>query len=110
MRETERMMTVEVKGAVAKPALIQHIEGAPLGYYLNLSGGFSHDADLDQISILLPNGGLLVKTDNQPFNPIVPGGSLIMVSGKSQPTQSASVHPPNAAAPNSPDSGGRSQP
>jgi protein involved in polysaccharide export with SLBB domain len=110
LRETERMMTVEVKGAVAKPALIQHIEGAPLGYYLNLSGGFSHDADLDQISILLPNGGLLVKTENQPFNPIIPGGSLIMVSGKSQPNQSVSAHPPNTAVPNSTDSGVRSQP
>ena len=90
LRETERMMTVEVKGAVAKPALIQHIEGAPLGYYLNLSGGFSHDADLDQISVLLPNGGLLVKTGNQPFNPIIPGGSLIMVSGKVQTNQQPS--------------------
>ena len=104
LRETERMMTVEVKGAVAKPALIQHIEGAPLGYYLNLSGGFSHDADLDQISVLLPDGGLLVKTGNQPFNPIIPGGSLIMVSGKVQANQqpspareSTSVTTPNPA-------------
>lgn len=96
LRETERMMTVEVKGAVAKPALIQHIEGAPLGYYLNLSGGFSHDADLDQISVLLPNGGLLVKTGNQPFNPIIPGGSLIMVSGKSQLPQQQPARQPNA--------------
>ena len=96
LRETERMLTVEVKGAVANPALIQHIEGAPLGYYLNLSGGFSHDADLDQISVLLPNGGLLVKTDNQPFNPIIPGGSLIMVSGKSQLPQQQPARQPNA--------------
>jgi protein involved in polysaccharide export with SLBB domain len=110
LRETERMMTVEVKGAVAKPALIQHVEGAPLGYYLNLSGGFSHDADLDQISILLPNGGLLIKTENQPFNPIVPGGSLIMVSGKSQPNQSVAGPPLNATDPKSSASGVRSQP
>jgi protein involved in polysaccharide export with SLBB domain len=110
LRETERMMTVEVKGAVVKPALIQHIDGAPLGYYLNLSGGFSHDADLDQISILLPNGGLLVKTENQPFNPIGPGGSLIMVPGKSQPSHSVSGPPFNATAPKSSDSGVRSQP
>ena len=82
LRETERLLTVEVKGAVAKPALVQHIEGAPLGYYLNLSGGFTPEADIDDISVLLPNGGLLVKTGNQPFNPVVPGGSLIMVSTK----------------------------
>lgn len=83
-RETERMLTVEVKGAVAKPAIIQHIEGAPLGYYLNLSGGFTEDADLDQISVLLPNGGLLAKNGNQAFNPVIPGGSLVMISSRPQ--------------------------
>lgn len=83
-RESERMLTVEVKGAVAKPALIQHIDGAPLGYYLNLSGGFTEDADLDQISVLLPNGGLLAKNGNQDFNPVIPGGSLVMISSRPQ--------------------------
>lgn len=82
IRATERLQTVEVKGAVNKPISLQYIEGAPLGYYLNLSGGFSADADLDNISVLLPEGGLLVKTGNQPFNPIIPGGSQIMVTRK----------------------------
>jgi protein involved in polysaccharide export with SLBB domain len=82
IRATERLQTVEVKGAVNKPISLQYIEGAPLGYYLNLSGGFSADADLDNISVLLPDGGLLVKTGNQPFNPVIPGGSQIMVTRK----------------------------
>lgn len=82
IRATEQLQTVDVKGAVNKPALIQHIAGAPLGYYLNLSGGFAPDADLESISVLLPDGGLLVKTGNQPFNPVIPGGSQIMVTRK----------------------------
>lgn len=82
LRETERMLTVEVKGAVEKPAVMQHIEGARLGYYLNLSGGFKDEADIRDISVLLPDGGLLVKSGDQPFNPVIPGGSLIMVSAK----------------------------
>jgi hypothetical protein len=32
--------------------------------------------------VLLPDGGLLVKTGNQPFNPVIPGGSQIMVTRK----------------------------
>lgn len=82
LRASEQLRTVEVNGAVIKPVLIQHIEGAPLGYYLNLSGGFTPDADLDNISVLLPDGGLLVKTGNQPFNPVLPGGSKITVTSK----------------------------
>jgi protein involved in polysaccharide export with SLBB domain len=82
LRETERMLTVEVKGAVEKPAVMQHIEGARLGYYLNLSGGFKDEADIQDISVLLPDGGLLVKSGDQPFNPVIPGGSLVMVSTK----------------------------
>jgi hypothetical protein len=82
IRATERLQTVEVKGAVNNPISLQYIEGAPLGYYLNLSGGFSADADLENISVLLPDGGLLVKTGNQPFNPVIPGGSQIMVTRK----------------------------
>ena len=88
IRATEQLQTVDVKGAVNKPALIQHIAGAPLGYYLTLSGGFAPDADLESISVLLPDGGLLVKTGNQPFNPVIPGGSQIMVTRKTlAPTQ-----------------------
>lgn len=86
IRATQQLQTVEVKGAVTKPVLIQHIEGAPLGYYLNLSGGFTPDADLDKISVLLPDGGLLVKAGDKPFNPVLPGGSQIMVTTKSMVT------------------------
>ena len=82
IRATQQLQVVDVKGAVNKPALIQHIAGAPLGYYLNLSGGFAPDADLESISVLLPDGGLLVKAGNQPFNPVIPGGSQIMVTKK----------------------------
>jgi len=85
LHQNERLLTVEVKGAVTKPALIQHIEGAPLGYYLNLADGFIPEADIAAISVLMPDGSLLRKQGDKPFNPIIKGGSQIMV-----PTSSTS--------------------
>jgi polysaccharide export outer membrane protein len=81
-RATERLRTVEVKGAVAQPAFVQFIEGARLGYYLGVCGGFSANADLDRISVLLPDGRVLRSTAGTPFDPEVPAGAVLIITAK----------------------------
>jgi protein involved in polysaccharide export with SLBB domain len=80
LRENERMQIVEVKGSVAKPALVQHIDDAPLGYYIGVCGGFTPNADLDRVVVILPDGRLLAKEGSANFNPKVPAGSTIVVT------------------------------
>jgi protein involved in polysaccharide export with SLBB domain len=80
--EATRLETVEVKGAVVKPAVLQYIKGARLGYYLNLTGGYAKDADLDKLAVLLPDGDMLIKRENTAFNPILPPGSIVIVTVK----------------------------
>lgn len=80
--ESTKLETVEVKGAVVKPAVIQFIKGAKLGYYLNLSGGYTKDADLEKVAVQLPDGGLLTKMENASFDPIIPAGSIIFIIEK----------------------------
>ena len=77
--ETTLLETVEIKGAVVKPAVIQYIQGARLGYYLNLCGGYAETADLENIVIQQPDGGLLAKKKGVAFNPVVPPGSIVVV-------------------------------
>ena len=81
-RQSERMETVEIKGAIAKPAMVQFIEGAPLGYYLSLCGGFTPSADVDNVIVHLSDGGLLVKKAGEAFNPEIPAGSIVVVTAK----------------------------
>ena len=81
-RESERMMTVEVKGSVAKPAIVQFTDDATLGYYIGLCGGFTANADLDRIVVLLPDGGIVASTKDAPFNPVIAPGSLIVVTAR----------------------------
>lgn len=81
--QESRLETIEVKGEVLKPAIIQHFKGALLGFYLNLCGGFTKDADVNTITVHLASGGLLVKKDNEEFNPVIPPGSIIIVQAKS---------------------------
>ena len=47
--------TVEVKGAVRKPAILQYKPGRKLDYYLELCGGFHKDADKTNTVAYLPN-------------------------------------------------------
>lgn len=82
IKESEWLQTVEMNGAVLKPARMQYIEGARLGYYLNLCGGFSSNADINKIVVHMPDGGLLTKIDNEPFNPELPAGSLVVIMTK----------------------------
>jgi protein involved in polysaccharide export with SLBB domain len=81
-RESERMQVVEIKGAVAKPALIQHMEGAALGYYLGLSGGYTPNADTERVVVVLPDGRILEREPGKPFNPIIPPGAMILVTAR----------------------------
>lgn len=81
-RETERMQVVEVKGAVAKPALMQHVEGATLGYYLGLCGGYTPNADVDRVVVVLADGRILEREPGKPFNPGIPAGAMIVVTAR----------------------------
>ena len=81
-RDTERLQIVEIKGAVSKPAMVQHIDGAQLGYYIGVCGGFATNADLDKVVVLLPDGRILAKEKDTAFNPEVPSGSVVVVTAK----------------------------
>lgn len=81
-RDTERLQIVEIKGAVSKPAMVQHIDRAPLGYYIGVCGGFATNADLDKVVVLLPDGRILAKEGDTAFNPEIPSGSVIVVTAK----------------------------
>ncbi len=81
-RESERLLTVEVKGAVNRPALVQHIEDARLGYYLGLCGGYSTSADPERVVVLLPDGSMLSGAGAKGFNPEIPPGAIIVVTAR----------------------------
>lgn len=81
-RETDRLQLVEVKGAVAQPAMIQFIEGAQFGYYVGICGGFAANADLDKVAVLLPDGRILAPEAGRPFNPPIPAGAVIVVTAR----------------------------
>jgi hypothetical protein len=99
--EESKLETIEVKGEVVKPAVIQHFKGATLGFYLTLCGGFTKDADAGKIAIHLPDGELLVKKENEEFNPVIRPGSIIIIQAKAgaedwrekTPTDPAAVPP-----------------
>jgi protein involved in polysaccharide export with SLBB domain len=81
-RETERLQVIEVKGAVQRPALVQFVEDATLGYYLGLCGGFTANADVDRVVVLLPDGELLSKEGDREFNPQLPAGAIVVVTAR----------------------------
>jgi polysaccharide biosynthesis/export protein len=82
--QTTRIETVEIRGAVVRPAMIQHFRDARLGHYLNLCGGLTADVDVDRMVVHLADGGLLVKKENQDFNPVLPPGSVVVISRKAE--------------------------
>ena len=92
-RASERMRIVEVKGAVAQPALVQFTESARLGYYLTACGGFTANADIDRMSMLLPDGRILRASPGAVFDPEIPAGTTIIVTAK------ANAEPPAPATP-----------
>ena len=86
-RETERLQVVEVKGAVAKPALVQHVEGARLGYYLTICGGATPNADLGRVVVLLADGTMLAPKAGEAFNPPVPAGATVVITARPVATE-----------------------
>jgi protein involved in polysaccharide export with SLBB domain len=92
-RATERLRIVEVKGAVAQPAMVQFTEGAKLGYYLTACGGFAVNADVERVSVLLPDGRVLQGAPGASFDPPVPAGAIIMVTTKAAPVPAAPAAP-----------------
>jgi protein involved in polysaccharide export with SLBB domain len=92
-RATERMRIVEVKGAVAQPALVQFTESARLGYYLTACGGFTANADIDRMSVLLPDGRILRAAPGAAFDPEIPAGATIIVTAKATAEPAAPATP-----------------
>jgi protein involved in polysaccharide export with SLBB domain len=84
IKDSEWLQTVDVSGAVMKPARLQWVEDAQLGFYLNMCGGFSTTADPAKIIIHLPDGGILAKQEGEAFNPKVPPGSTVVIMTKPQ--------------------------
>jgi protein involved in polysaccharide export with SLBB domain len=81
-RETERLQLVEVKGAVSKPAVVQHAEGGTLAYYITVCGGYTANADVDRVVVLLPDGGVLERQGARNFNPVLPAGAIVVVTAR----------------------------
>ena len=81
-RETERLQLVEVKGAVSKPAVVQHADGGTLAYYITVCGGYTANADVDRVVVLLPNGGVLERQGARTFNPVLPAGAIVVVTAR----------------------------
>jgi protein involved in polysaccharide export with SLBB domain len=92
-RATERMRIVEVKGAVAQPALVQFTESARLGYYLSACGGFTANADVERLSVLLPDGRILRASPGAAFDPEIPAGATIIVTAKANTEPAAPATP-----------------
>jgi nucleoside-diphosphate-sugar epimerase len=84
IKESEWLQTVDVSGAVMKPARLQWVEDARLGYYMNMCGGFSTTADASKVITHLLDGGILAKQEGEAFNPKVPPGSMIVIMTKPQ--------------------------
>lgn len=82
IRDSEWLETVEVKGAVLKPARVQFVDGARLGFYLNFCGGFTQNADTEKVVVHLPDGSMLTRKEGEEFNPQLPAGSLVVVTIK----------------------------
>jgi hypothetical protein len=81
-RETERLQLVEVKGAVSKPAVVQHADGGTLAYYITVCGGYTANADVDRVVVLLPDGGVLERQGARNFNPVLPAGAIVVVTAR----------------------------
>jgi protein involved in polysaccharide export with SLBB domain len=50
--------TISTSGQVEKPGLIDHEAGRTVGYYLDLAGGYTYDADRDGARLIRARTGL----------------------------------------------------
>lgn len=76
--------SVEVKGAVTNPSILQYRQGKNLNYYIDSSGGYHKDADKVNVIIYMPNKSAFKKKKFLIFskNPPVLPGSIIEVPFK----------------------------
>lgn len=77
--EAEKIGFVDVLGAVRNPMSIRLREDETLDYYIKFCGGFSPDADVDNIIIHLQSGEIVERKGSPTFNPVVTFGSVIEV-------------------------------
>lgn len=73
---------VDVRGAVNNPSLIIYREGERLDYYIDFCGGYSQNADIENIVIHLPDGSTIERKGALSFDPSIPPGSIIEVPFK----------------------------
>jgi len=92
--EKAKIDIVEVRGAVQKPALIQHKQGKKLDYYINECGGYTETSDIQNIIIYLPDGVPLKREGTLSFNPTILPGSIIEVPFTEKRNQSQSPNKP----------------
>ncbi|MDC1375399.1 SLBB domain-containing protein [Polaribacter sp.] len=79
-----QLQTIEVKGMVLKPSLVQFENGLSLRKYISKSGGFSEDADKNKIYVAYANGD--IKTTKRflfiKMYPKLESGAVIFVPEK----------------------------
>jgi hypothetical protein len=73
---------VDIKGAVKNPMSIRFREEETLDYYISFCGGFTPDADVENIVIHFPDGSILERKGEPTFNPVILKGSVIEVPFK----------------------------
>lgn len=81
-RREVKIDNVEVRGAVKNPTLIIFREGEDLDYYINFCGGYSQNADIENIVIHFPDGSFIERKGALSFNPDILPGSIIEVPFK----------------------------
>jgi protein involved in polysaccharide export with SLBB domain len=77
--ETDR---IEVRGAVKAPSTVIHQTGQKLDDYIKMCGGYRDDADIEKVTVRLPDGKVLAAAGAAPFNPVIDPGSVIDVPVK----------------------------
>jgi len=73
---------VDVRGAVRNPSLIIYRDDERLDYYIDFCGGYSQNADIENIVIHLPDGSTIERKGALSFNPDIPAGSIIEIPFK----------------------------
>ena len=76
---SRRRLAVRVSGQIARPGMITFREGERFGYYLDMAGGVSSNADKSEIRIIRAATGLWEEPDD---DTVVEPGDTIFVPDK----------------------------
>ncbi len=78
--------SVEVRGAVQRPSILQYSAGKRVSYYIKLCGGYPENGDRNNVVVLYPGGEAKKVTKFLIFrsNPTVLPGSIIEVPVKAK--------------------------